>query len=304
MLSFNPIKMLDITEYRSKLTDIGSTFRCCDYTYANLLCWADIYDTHFAKCNDGYIFRISYKGKTKYLCPVTKKKNFGQILSILTEYEKACGQALVELICVPEDYARILKNQYDSTIIKETRNNFDYIYESEKLISYSGKSLHSKKNHKNKFMKLYSDVYRYKTMTPDDVRECIDFNNLWYEINSEYALGSERTATLNLLKNFEKLGLVGGMIYLDDRLCAYSLASDFFSGSDTLVVHTEKAMYDVEGIYPTICSEFVQHEGASYKYINREDDVGDEGLRKSKLSYKPCHLEKKFSCQINFNKEV
>ncbi len=300
MLSFNPVKALDRTEYRQSLSQLGSSFKCCDYTYANLLCWSDIYNTHFAKTDSGYIFRISYKDKTKYLCPVVTKENLAQTLSELGAFEKSQGQNFAELICVPESYAEILKSEFDCPVISESRNNFDYIYEPEKLGDFSGKALHAKKNHKNKFLKLYSDVYRYKKMTADDVNECMRFSEEWYEINSQYALGSERTATFNLLKNFENFGLVGAMIYVKDRLCAYTLGSDFYDGGDTLVVHTEKGMYEIEGIYPTICSEFIKHEGTPYTYINREDDVGDEGLRKSKLSYKPVFLEKKYFCTLTF----
>lgn len=299
MLSFNPVGMLDKTEYRIALSKLENSLRCCDYAYANLLCWSDVYNTHFSKDDYGYYFRVTNKGNTKYLSPVAKQSEYLCALKNLIDFEKSSGESKIELLCVPEKYAFLIEKEYDTAIITEARNNFDYLYLPDKLRDFSGKPLHSKKNHKNRFFKTYGDVYSYKKMTCADIDECLNFNEQWYKINYEYQLESEKTATHNLLANFEKLGLIGGMIYVNEKLCAYTLASDFFDGSDTLVVHAEKGLYDIDGIYPTICSEFIKHEGCFYAYINREDDVGDEGLRKSKLSYKPETFEKKFLCTIN-----
>ena len=151
MLSFNPVKLLNKDEYRLSLSLLENHFRCCDYTYANLLCWGDVYNTHFAKDNSGYYFSIVYENQTKYLCPIVKESDFLQSLKVLCNYEKANSQNTLELICVPVTYAEIIRQQYKYSIINETRNNFDYLYLSEKLTDFSGKALHSKKNHKNKF---------------------------------------------------------------------------------------------------------------------------------------------------------
>ena len=135
-------------------------------------------------------------------------------------------------------------------------------------------------------------------MTADSALECIEFNREWKKLNERYddaALSSEEKSAVIMLKNFETLKLCGGILRVDGKICGCTVGEPTYPGSDTFVVHTEKALYDTVGAYPMLFSRFLKSLGGKYKYVNREDDVGDEGLRKSKLSYNPVFLEEKYS---------
>ena len=109
--------------------------------------------------------------------------------------------------------------------------------------------------------------------------------------NDDLEKNAEMCVTLNALRLFKELELVGGVLKVDGNIVAFTIGEPM--SEDTFVVHIEKAFADVQGAYPMINQQFVEHECAAYKYINREDDAGSEGLRKAKLSYKPAFLVEK-----------
>lgn len=299
MLEFRSVENLDRDLYKNTLKKINFVARSCEYSFANLYGWRNIYDTSFAEVFDGFVIRLMYKGEHHFFAPVVSDEYTIEAYKKIMEYASENGSDTIKFVCLPEKSAHILGENFPGAVIESDRDKFDYIYEVKKLTEFSGKSLHAKRNHKNKFFSLYKEVYRYKSMTPDDVQACLEFNRKWYELNSEFALDDERLATEQFLLNFEKIGLVGALIYVNGKLCAYTLASSLYDGSDTLTVHTEKGLYEYHGVYPTICSEFLKHHALSFSYVNREDDAGDEGLRKSKLSYKPAFFEKKYSAELH-----
>ena len=298
MLSFYPVANLCRKEYRDTLEKCSFTFKSCEYSYANILAWSDIYNTRFAKSSEGYVFLLQYGGKNYYLCPVVSLDNVCAAFNEISEHEMSLGANSVNFVCLPELYAKAFEKSFPNVKISTSRATYDYIYSRQSLSEFSGKALHAKKNHRNKFFALYGDSYRYRVMTSEDVPACHKFNKEWYELNSAFSLSEERISTEKLLDNFDALGLSGGMIFVNDKLCAYTLASDNYDGSDTIIIHTEKGLYDIKGVYPTICSEFLRQSATSYEFVNREDDVGDEGLRKSKMSYNPICLEEKFTAEI------
>lgn len=103
---------------------------------------------------------------------------------------------------------------------------------------------------------------------------------------------SEFCVTKNSIRKFEELGLIGGVLRVDGEIVAFTIGEPV--NEDTFVVHIEKAFSAVDGAYPMINQQFVEHElQGKYKYVNREEDLGVEGLRKAKLSYKPAFLIEK-----------
>lgn len=102
---------------------------------------------------------------------------------------------------------------------------------------------------------------------------------------------AEMCVTLNSLRLFEELHLRGGLLRANGEVVAFSIGEPVCD--DTMVVHIEKAYADVQGAYPMINQQFLIHEAAEFKYVNREEDTGDEGLRKAKESYKPAFLQEK-----------
>ena len=102
---------------------------------------------------------------------------------------------------------------------------------------------------------------------------------------------AEMCVTLNALRLFEELELTGGILRIDGEIVAFTIGEAL--STDTFVVHIEKAFADIQGAYPMINQQFVEHECMNYQYINREEDTGAEGLRKAKLSYRPAFLQEK-----------
>ena len=175
----------------------------------------------------------------------------------------------------------------------------DYIYTSEKLIHLKGKKLQSKRNHINRFMR--ENEWKYKTLTgnPELVRECKSMLDKWMAINSEDkdpSIDYDDFATKIMLENFEYLNLKGGLICVNNEIAAFSIGEVLTK--DTVVVHVEKAFTSIHGAYTIMNQQFVINEAADFLYINREEDMGVENLRKAKLSYQPDILLEKYNARF------
>ena len=178
----------------------------------------------------------------------------------------------------------------------EDRDNFDYIYRSEDLATLKGKKLHAKRNFINRFLQEHENNWHYEKLDPVKHREeILKFHHLWCEHHDENAEDTviyEHCAVWQALENYQALAMRGGVLYVDGRMAAFTMGSP--SCSDALTVQIEKAMADIPGAYPLINREFIAHEGLDFPYVNREEDMGIEGLRKAKLSYRPVELTAKY----------
>lgn len=177
--------------------------------------------------------------------------------------------------------------------IEYLRDEADYVYETEKLATLAGKKLHGKRNHINKFKSLYPD-WSYEPITGKNAEECFQMALEWRNENGceeDLEKNAEMCVTLNFLRLFQELRMKGGLIRVEGKVVAFCVGEPVCE--DTFVVHVEKAFAEVEGAYPMINQQFVQHECMEYQYVNREEDTGAEGLRKSKLSYHPAFLVEK-----------
>ena len=193
-----------------------------------------------------------------------------------------------------------LNNRFPGQFTMEYNRDFaDYIYETEALIALRGKKYHGKKNHINKFMKTYD--WSYERVTDDNLSECLALLKDWEseksDVDDYYELAAEVEATSTALIERDFLGLKAGLIRADGRVVAFALGEEICD--DTFCVHVEKAYSNVAGAYAIINQQFLIHEAADYRYVNREDDVGDPGLRKAKLSYHPAILLEKGVARYN-----
>ena len=154
----------------------------------------------------------------------------------------------------------------------------------------------AKRNHINKFKKTYN--YEYTPITADRIRECLDLEAEWCKVNNcdqHEGTGNERRALIYALHNFDALGLTGGILHVEGKIAAFTFGMPI--NQDTFGVHVEKADTRIDGAYAIINYEFANHIPEQYIYINREEDLGIEGLRKAKLSYQPAIiLEKYVAC--------
>ena len=175
------------------------------------------------------------------------------------------------------------------------RDEADYVYETEKLATLSGKKLHSKRNHINKFKQVYEGRWEYEKLTEDQVEDCFQMAMRWRnenECEEDDEKNQEMCVTMNSLRLLKELHLIGGVLKIDGEIVAFTIGEAV--NDDTFVVHIEKAFAEVDGAYTMINQQFVEHELlGKYQYVNREDDVGMEGLRKAKMSYHPVFMIEK-----------
>ena len=266
--------------------------RSCERTFANALLWSRHYPVTFAIIENTLVFRSMSYGEA-YAYPVGKPEDVKRALDYLMQDTKERGVPFKLYHITADQFAQIDEWYTGRFEIEFNRDIADYIYESEKLISLSGKKLHAKRNHINKF-KATHENWSYETMTEDNLEECFQMALKWRNENGcdeDHDKNAEMCVTLNSLRLFKELELKGGILRVDGDIVAFTMGEPM--SDDTFVVHIEKAFADIQGAYPMINQQFVEHECASYQYINREEDTGSEGLRKAKLSYRPAFLVEK-----------
>ncbi len=276
-----------ITSYFRK-----SPSRSCERTFVNVYLWSRHYKVKYAVIEDALVFRSDDNGLS-FSYPAGDPENIKKAVDYLTEYCKEKECPLVFYNVTPEMFAQLETWYPGRFTVEYDRDIADYVYETEKLATLAGKKLHGKRNHINKFKNLYPD-WTYETLSDDNVEECFQMALKWRNQNGcedDPEKNSEMCVTLNSLRLYKELELTGGVLKAGGKIVAFTIGEPLCD--DTFVVHIEKAFADVEGAYPMINQQFVQHECMEYKYVNREEDTGAEGLRKAKLSYKPAFLEEK-----------
>lgn len=290
MLKFEPItadNILIAAEYfKYKIS------RTSDYTIGAMYMWRDFYDTSFTVYDDMILYKVKFYNRISFTYPV----GGGSLDKAITALKEYCRENNIPLwFCtVPEEALPVLINQYGGSIPGDpSRDWADYLYSAEDLANMAGRKFSGQRNHINKFKKLYPD-YSYQRITPDNLPRVIDFMNDYEKSHGkESSLAQEEfSRALELMPYLEKFSLPGGFIEVDGVIVAMAIGEII---KDTMYCHIEKANRDYEGSYQMIVKEFSNDTLASgIKYINREEDVGDEGLRTSKLSYHPVQLLDKY----------
>lgn len=266
--------------------------RSCEKTFANSYLWSRHYKTTFAIVENTLVFKWEDE-ELKFSYPIGNPEDVKKTLEILKKYAEEIGKPFILYHVTEELFAQLEEWYPERFQIEYDRDVADYVYESEKLATLAGKKLHAKRNHINKFKATYEN-WSYETMTKDNVEECFQMALKWREQNGceeDAEKKAELCVTLNSLRLLEELGQVGGVLRVDGEVIAFTIGEPI--SADTFVVHIEKAFAEIQGAYPMINQQFVEHECMNYKYINREEDTGSEGLRKAKLSYRPVFLVEK-----------
>lgn len=175
------------------------------------------------------------------------------------------------------------------------RNNCDYVYNRDDLANLSGRRFHGPKNHVNRFMKDHPD-FTYEAITPANLEECLAYGKKWCEerANTDESIMFESEAIEEAFHSFEALQLRGGLIRYDGKVQAFSFGEKML-GSNMAVIHVEKADHKVNGLFNIINREFVKNAWPDVEYINREEDMGKEGLRMAKESLCPAFLVNKYN---------
>lgn len=300
MIEFNQINIEDkliINQYLDTTTN-----EACDYCFSNIFMWKNHYNHSFCIIGDLLIIKMVEK-ITKFLFPigvydVDKLKN---VVNTLIDY---CKDEKITLTFtrVTQHQKVLLESIFPNLFITtEDRASFDYIYDAESLITLAGKKLHQKRNHINRFNE---NNWSIEQITLDNVDECAEFNNSWCdETNcnqSDKESPQHSCAVCLALSHLKELDMIGIILRVDGKIVAFSAGSRL--NHNTVAVHIEKALSDIQGAYPAINQQFAkfasEYYGEDILFFNREDDLGIEGLRKAKLSYNPSSLVEKYDMQF------
>ncbi|MCK9160603.1 MAG: phosphatidylglycerol lysyltransferase domain-containing protein [Parabacteroides sp.] len=268
----------------------------CDLSFSNLCSWRFKYDTKFAVVDDFLLLKFWVQGQLAYITPVGKGK-LRNIMKVLTDDAKMEKQPFCMLGICSDMRNELQEAMSNNLVFSKARNYADYIYLHTNLATLKGKKLQSKRNFINRFRRNHPD-YQYEPITPEHIEECIALEVEWCKVNhcdEREGVGNERRALVYALQHFKELGLTGSMIRIDGKIIAFTFGMPI--NQTTFGVHVEKADTEIEGSYAIINYEFVNHIPEKYIYINREEDLGIEGLRKAKLSYQPeIILDKYMAC--------
>jgi hypothetical protein len=194
---------------------------------------------------------------------------------------------------IPEPLAEALRHIDSSLDFGEDDRTFDYIYAAMDLIKLEGRKYHSKRNHVNQFQRKY--LWEYQPITPSILEECLAIDKEWFSIKDALhrECPDEEKAMALVMNNYQALGVSGGVIRVGGNIEAIEVGERL--NADMAVIHIEKANIEIDGIYAAINQQFAADFGAAFQFINREEDMGIEGLRKAKSSYHPVRIIKKFN---------
>lgn len=278
--------------------------RATEFNFTVLYIWRDIMHSRVCRVGDYLVVRFFPNGAPApmYLFPSGRgtAEELKGVLESCMEDARQNGHPFL-MASVQNGHREILENLFpDRFTFEPNRDYFDYIYSAEDLTFLRGKKFQSKRNFVSRFKR--QEGWSYEPLGKDNLKECAAMSISWcakYGCGKDPSMASESCSVKNALQNFEQLGLMGGLLRLNGEVVAFTIAEK--TNSDTLLVHIEKAYGDIVGAYPAIANEFLRNsiveegEQLSVKYINREDDAGDLGLREAKMQYHPLFLLEKYS---------
>lgn len=285
MLDFRSITLEDKPLLESFLKNSKEV--SCENTFVNLYVWQKAYNNKIAVTGDTLFIRYGNEGDENYRLPVGGDLEDG--LKAIIEH---CGGYPMFWNPINEDFSRLPEWFTEKYDILPARDSFDYIYLTTDLAELSGKKYHSKRNHISAFSKKYD--WHYEEITPENAEKIMNCAKEWYSQNAErldrFAL-CEQEGIDTVLQNLKNLEVTGGAIFIGEKAVAFTLGTPI--NENIFDIFAEKALPEFSGAYAVINNEFAKRLTA-YKYLNREDDMGLEGLRKAKLSYRPNVILEKY----------
>jgi len=257
----------------------------CDYSFVNLFIWGQIFDSRWLLHDERLWF---YNGHDDLmLMPVGKTLTVAELVAV-SDMMRQRGKS-GNFVLVDQDFVKEHGNLADDFNVQLDLNNGDYIYSSQKLVDLPGNKLHKKRNLINQFLALVPD-YACLPLQPADLDACLQLAEKWCRQRTcqELDFNHETSALKKAFANFDELELQGLKIALGGELVAFSVYSRL--NSNMADVHFEKFDPLIKGAAQMINWETAKFLAGKYKYINREQDLGIEGLRRAKKSYEPEYI--------------
>ena len=279
----------------------NSNERGCEYSFTNLFAWSAPYQLQVASVEGCLTTHMTGVIGPCYLYPVGGDTK-AAILALAQDAAER-GEPL-RLGCLSAERRDELESFFPGCFeFNEDRDGFDYLYDIQRLATLTGKKLHGKRNHINKFLAEYPD-WSTEPITMENLAECLKMNDAWHRENEGYdgedTFEEDGDALIRSMAHYEQMGLDGLLLRAGGKVVAFTMGEQM-GAEDTYDVHFEKAFAEVPGAYPRINREFarwVQEHYPEVRYLNREDDMGVEGLRQAKKSYYPDLLLEKYSAVL------
>ena len=298
MIDFKYITLEDKPLYEEYLASEGE--RGCEYSFANLYLWGR---QNFAKAFGHIVMFSQFNRRSVYPYPIGSGDKKAVIDAIIADAEARGIPCRITGLSASD--REVLESLYPSRFrFHCDEAAFDYVYSIDDLAELSGKKYHAKRNHLNRFYESCPN-YSDEPLSEANIDSAQAMVEEWFEQrlaenpNGDYHM--EHTAISRAFKCREALGLEGFVLLDGDgRTIAVTFGSRIFR--DTFDVHFEKARTDINGVYAAVNNEFAKYIRSKYpeiRYLNREEDMGIEGLRKAKKSYYPHHMiEKYWACLL------
>ncbi len=266
-----------------------------EFTFTNLFIWRRAYQTQISRFRN-FLCLLSEQGENSFFFPPIGERHVIECCQSLLQYLNGKG-AFPKIVRVPEAVVTQIDWKASGMKADLDRSQCDYVYLVQDLIELTGRKYHRKRNHIKQFREKYS--FQYIPLTSEWIAQCLQLQAEWCDLRDCEAspgLLNESLATKEAFTHFEALGMKGGAILINGKVEAFTLGDPL--NPDTMVIHIEKANPAYDGLYPTINQAFLENEGPGYTYVNREQDLGEEGLRKAKESYFPHHMVNKYTVTL------
>lgn len=298
MIEFKPLELSDNIVFQKYLSEYK--FNTYEYSFLNLYLWRKYCNVQYAVLNDVLIIKKSEgNAGTYFMQPIGfKDENLKDIISMLYEIKKDYKDMLFLLGDIEEPFLKKLLEIYGEKLIYiEDVKKFDYIYEAKKLINFTGEKLRKRKLQYNQFKNSYNfeikDIHDKKV-----IEDCIYFSEKWFDAqnNKDEQIMFELEGIKDILTNFQFLNAIGMAVYINNNIAGFTIGEKV--NKKMAVIHIEKGDVAYKGIYAFINRIFAKIYLSDIVYINREEDVGIEGIRRAKLAYDPIKLEKKYLINI------
>lgn len=292
--TFQPLE-LDAAEWLRPALDVAAT-ELSEFVFSNLFLFRQAHHYRWSTWQ-GLVLLVGegYAGDTYAFPPLGHGDGEGAV-AVLERYLAEKGSSPV-FFPVPEDWVARYFPAPGWTAVAD-RDQSDYLYLREELATLPGKKFHKRRNRLVKFLREEGAGYEYQELGEEHLEQCLQLAEGWCEIRCSLERPStylETDAAQEALTLRRELGLRGGVALLDGRVQAFCLGEAL--SADTFVVHFEKTAPGHEGLAQAINRDFCLHSLGSYRYVNREQDLGDPGLRRAKEAYQPVRLVPKFRVQ-------
>lgn len=291
MLQYKPVGPEDTDRLRAYYAPCG--YGLCEYAVGTKLMWTDTLHPTWAEAAGCLIIRNTIDGQIAYDYPVPGPE--GDEDAALSIIENECVETGVTPVIsvVPQEKAEILLSRYPYARVSNIRTWRDYVYNAEDLQAFAGRRYSGQRNHIKKFRAACPGA-EFRPLTAETAPAVERF---WQDYDAEFAKGDDPRAVHELGIAKRMLALAGnpafrcGGFFDGEKLISLALAEKC---GETLIIHIEKALYSYPGVYPAMVQAFAQTFGGDVRYLNREDDAADKGLRTSKLQYGPARLAPKY----------